>query len=53
MTSQPGITSWLTNNNNAHIPQYLIKNNQTMKFGQLKQEKYFPSKIMQKMRQGD
>ena len=33
-----------------------IKGNQTMKFGQLieyKQEKYFSSKIMRKMSQGD
>ena len=31
------VTTWLSNNCNAHIGQYLtIKGNQTMKFGQLK-----------------
>ena len=30
------VTTWLTNNFNAHIDQYLrSKDNQTMKFGQL------------------
>ena len=29
------VTAWLTNNYNTHTAQYLIKNNQTVKFGQL------------------
>ena len=52
MTSQPGLQT---------IPMHILPNisqskgNQTMKFGQLieQQKKYFYSKIMRKMRQGD
>ena len=52
MTSQPGLQT---------IPIHIMSNisqsesNQTMKFGQLieQQQKYFSSKIIRKMRQGD
>ena len=40
-----GVTTWLTNNCNTDIAQYL------MTFGQLIE--YFSSKIMQKMSQGE
>ena len=33
------VTTWFTNNCNTHIGQYLTKNNQTMKFGQLIEHK--------------
>ena len=51
MTSQAG----LQYNCNTHVAQYLTKlGNQAMKLGQLiEYDKYFPSKIMWKMSQGD
>ena len=50
-------TNWLTNNCNTYIAQYITKyrrrDNKTRSVNRIQQEKYFSSKIMQKMRQGD
>ena len=50
-------TTWFTNNCNTHIAQYLRKeeqpNNETLSINRPYQEKYFSSKIVQEMRQGD
>ena len=51
------ITTWLTNSCNTHIAQYLTNqrqpDNETWLINRILQEKYFSSKIMQKIRQGD
>ena len=50
------VTAWLTNYN-THISQYLPNqrqpDNKIWSVNRILQEKYFTSKIMQKMRQGD
>ena len=50
------VTTWLTNNYNTHIAQYLAKQrqpgNETWSINRINQEKYVASKIMQKIRQG-
>ena len=44
------VTNWTTYNHNTHSTSFSrSKGKQAMKFG----EKYFSSKTMQKMRQGD
>ena len=51
------VTAWLTNNCNTHTGQYLTMerqpDNEDCSVNEISQEKYFASKIMQKMRQGD
>ena len=51
------VTSWLPNNYNTHIAQYLTKQRQpdieTWSINRICKEKYFSSKLMQKIRQGD
>ena len=51
------VTTWLTNDCNIHVAQYLKKekktDNKIWSVNRLWQEKHFSSKIMQKMRQGD
>ena len=51
------VTAWFINNCNTHIVQYLTKerkpDNEIWSINRIKQEKYFSSKIMRKMRQGD
>ena len=51
------VTTWLTNNCNTYIAQYLTRqkqpDNETWSVNRLQQEKYFSSEIMQKMRPGD
>ena len=51
------VTAWLTNNCNTHIAQYLPKerqpDNEIWSVNRTSQEKYFVSKIMQKMKLGD
>ena len=50
-------TTWLTNNCDSHIAQYLMKqrqpDNETWSINKISQEKYFSSKIIQKMGQAD
>ena len=49
-----GVTTWLTNNYNTRIVQYLTKNREPDKeiwsFHRRKQDKYFSSKIIEKRR---
>ena len=51
------ITTWLINNYNTHIAQYLTKHgqpeNETWSIYKIYQEEYFFSKIMHKIRQED
>ena len=51
------LTIWFSNNCNTYIVQYLTKywepDNEIASINRIGQDKYFSSKIMQKMRQGD
>ena len=49
------VTVWLANNCNTHIAQYLTKwqpDNEIWSVNRMEQEKYFPSKIIQRKRRG-